>query len=83
VVDYVNGFALAEVSGPLGQSGDRRELLARLAAGPAERFPTMLHVFGSLTENEMGADFEFGLGVVLAGLEATSGHAGEHTDGPR
>lgn len=80
VVDYVNGFALAEVSGPLGQPGDRRQLLARLEASPTERFPAMLGVFGSLTEDETQADFEFGLDVLLAGLEAAPGGAGEHAN---
>jgi TetR/AcrR family tetracycline transcriptional repressor len=70
VVDYANGFALAEFAGPLGQPGDRRELLTQLKAREDEHFPTMRRVFGALTEDELGADFEFGLDVLIRGLEA-------------
>jgi hypothetical protein len=76
VVDYVNGFALAEAAGPLGQPGDRRELLARLEAQPPGRFPTMRRVFGALSEDASRADFGFGLDVIIAGLEAAAGGAG-------
>ena len=37
VVDYVNGFALAEAGGPLGGAGDRRGLLELLEDRPKLR----------------------------------------------
>ena len=77
VVDYVNGFALAEFSGPLGQPGDRRELLAQLEERPAERFPAMRRVLGALSDDELRVDFEFGLDVILSGLERIAGRADE------
>lgn len=76
VVDYLNGFALAESSGRLGQPGEREELLIRLKQHPPERFPTMRRVFGSLMEEEIRADFEAGLDIILAGLEAIVRDAG-------
>lgn len=76
VVDYLNGFALAESSGRLGQPGEREELLTRLKQPPPERFPTMRRVFDSLTEEEIRANFEAGLDIILAGLEAIVRDAG-------
>ncbi len=70
VVDYVHGFALAEVAGPLEPTGDRQELLVHLQARPTGDLPAMRRVLGSLREDELGADFGFGLDVILAGLEA-------------
>lgn len=70
VVDYVNGFALAEVGGPLGSPEDRRGLLRLLEECPEGSVPAMRRVFGALSEEEMPADFEFGLGVLISGLEA-------------
>lgn len=69
VVDYVNGFALAEVGGPLGSSEDRRGLLRLLEDSPERSVPAMRRVFEALSEEEMPADFEFGLGVLISGLE--------------
>jgi len=70
VVDYVNGVALAEVARPLGQPDDRQALLAQLPAHPPEWATTLRRVFGSLTGDDLRVDFEFGLDVLLAGLEA-------------
>jgi AcrR family transcriptional regulator len=70
VVDYVNGFALAEVAGPLGELDDRRELLERLVERPAEQTPTIARVLGELAGEDLAVDFEFGLDVILAGLDA-------------
>lgn len=72
VVDYVNGFALAEVAGPLGRPEDRRELLALLESQSEGSVPAMRRVFGALSEEELPADFEFGLDVLISGLEATA-----------
>lgn len=70
VVDYVNGFTLAEAAGPLGELDDRRELMERLVERPAEKTPTMARVLGELAGEDLAVDFEFGLDVILAGLDA-------------
>ncbi|GAB1539872.1 TetR/AcrR family transcriptional regulator C-terminal domain-containing protein [Scytonema sp. NUACC21] len=72
VVDYLNGFALGERSGRLGQPGERQELLTQLQQHPPEQFPSMHHIFSSLTENEMFANFEAGIDIILAGIEAST-----------
>lgn len=76
VVDYVNGFALAEVSGPLGSPGDRKGLLDLLDEQSEENVPVMRRVFGALANEELSTNFEFGLQVILDGLQAYSGRAG-------
>jgi TetR/AcrR family transcriptional regulator, tetracycline repressor protein len=76
VVDYVNGFALAESAGPLGDLDDRRVSLERLVERPAEQVPTMARVFGELAGEKLPVDFEFGLDVILAGLAARTESAG-------
>lgn len=70
VVDYANGFALAEVAGPLGGVDDRRVLMERLVERPAEKTPTVARVLGELAGEDLPVDFEFGLDVILAGLDA-------------
>ena len=75
VVDYVNGFALAEVGGPLGSPEDRRGLLRLLEESPEGSVPAMRRVFGALSEEEMPADFEFGLDVLISGLENAEGES--------
>lgn len=72
VVDYVNGFALAEAGGPLGGADDRRGLLELLENRPEGSVPAMRRVFGALPEEEMPADFGFGLDVVVSGIEAVA-----------
>lgn len=72
VVDYVNGFALAESGGQLGSPEDRRGLLGLLGDSPEGSVPAMRRVFGALSEEEMPADFEFGLDVLISGLEAVA-----------
>lgn len=72
VADYVNGFALAEAGSPLGGAGDRRGLLELLGDRPEESVPAMRRVFGALSEEEMPADFGFGLDVVVSGIEAVA-----------
>lgn len=73
VVDYVNGFALAESAGPLGDLDERREALERLVERPEETTPTMTRVLGEISGEELPVDFEFGLDVILAGLAARTG----------
>ena len=77
VVDYVNGFALAEASGALGDPDEQREMLEMLEARPKGDLPAMRRTFGALPGEDLGTDFEFGLEVVLAGLEAIAGRRGE------
>ncbi len=71
VVDYLNGFALAEASGALGDPDEQREMLELLDARSHEGLPAMRRTLGALSSEDLATDFEFGLEVVLAGLEAT------------
>ncbi len=75
IVDYLNGFALAESSGRLGQPGERQDLIARLSEQQPDQFPTMRWVFNTLTEDEIRADVEVGLEIILAGIEAIARNA--------
>ncbi len=77
VVDYVHGFALAEAAGPLEPSDDHQEILAQLGARSADEFPAMSRVLGSLREEDLHADFGFGLDVILAGIEVLARQSGE------
>ena len=70
VVDYLNGYALAEASGALGDPDERRGMLTMLDARPPQKLPAMRRTLLSLPEGEPEAPFEFGLEAVLAGLEA-------------
>jgi AcrR family transcriptional regulator len=72
VVDYLNGFALAEASGALGEANEQREMLEVLDASPQEELPAMRRTLEALPSGDLGTNFEFGLEVVLAGLEATA-----------
>ena len=71
VVDYLNGFALAEASGSLGEPDEHREMLEMLDARPQGELPAMRRTLEALASEDLATDFEFGLQVVLAGLEAT------------
>jgi TetR/AcrR family tetracycline transcriptional repressor len=71
VVDYLNGYALAEASGALGDPGEHQEMLEMLQARPQEKLPTMRRTLEALANEDLATDFEFGLEVVLAGLEST------------
>jgi AcrR family transcriptional regulator len=70
LVDFLNGFALGDLSGRLGRPGERHDLLARLAELPASQYPTMHRVLGSLTVAELEASFETELEILIAGIEA-------------
>jgi AcrR family transcriptional regulator len=80
LVDYLNGFALAENSGRLGHPGERQDLLTRLSEQRSEQFPTMRWVFNNLREDEIRADIEVGLEIILAGIEAIVRNAGGSRD---
>ena len=77
VVDYLIGFALAEASGAVGEPDEQREMIAMLDARPQGELPAMRRTFETLTDEDLGTDFEFGLDVVLAGLEAINNRRSE------
>lgn len=77
VVDYLNGFALAEASGALGNPDEQREMLELLDARTPGELPAIRRTFGALASEDVVTDFEFGLEVVLAGLQAIAGRGGE------
>ena len=72
VVDYLNGFALAEASGALGAPDEHREVLSMLDERSQGELPAMRRTLMALPVKDLGTGFEFGLEVVLAGLEATA-----------
>ena len=76
IVDYVNGFALAEAYGAVGEPDEQREMMEMLDARPQGELPAMRRTLGALAGEDLGTDFDFGLEVVLAGLEATAGRRG-------
>ena len=82
VVDYVNGFALGEIEGLLGEPGERDAFRALLEAQPADRFPALRSVYDGVTEEESRSDFEYGLDVILAGLEASRARESQTAGGP-
>ncbi len=75
IVDYLNGFALAESSGRFGQPGERQELLTQLHHSPPEQFSTLRRVLASVPEADLAANFEAGLDLILAGLAAVAGES--------
>ena len=76
VADYLIGFALAEASGALGEPDEQREMMAMLDARPRGELPAMRRTLEALSGEDLGTDFEFGLEVVLAGLEVTASRRG-------
>ncbi len=77
VVDYLIGYAFAEASGALGEPDEQQEMLEMLDARPQGELPAMRRTLEALRGEDLGTDFEFGLEVMLAGLEATAGRRGE------
>lgn len=69
VADYVNGFALGEIGGELGGAGEREGFRAFLEAQPADEYPALRSVYASVSEREARSDFEWGLEVIIRGLE--------------
>jgi hypothetical protein len=76
VIDYLNGFALAEASGALGDPDEHRKMLELLDARPREELPAMRRTLEALPNEDLEAYFEFGLEVVLSGLEAAASQRG-------
>jgi len=70
IIDYLNGYALAETSGQLEQSNARQEMLNALAKHPPEAFPVMRMVFNSLAADETQDGGKIELEIILAGIEA-------------
>jgi hypothetical protein len=68
----LNGFALADHSGRLGQPGERQELLALLEQHPPGQYLTMRRIFSSLRRGEILTDVGTGLDIILAGIEAAA-----------
>ena len=77
IVDYLNGFALAEASGALDDPDEHQEMLQMLRARPQGELPAMRRTLEALAYEDLATDFEFGLEVLLAGLEATTHRRGE------
>lgn len=73
VVDYLNGFVLAERSSRLGAPAERRELFDLLAEQRADQAPTMQRVFNSVDPAAARADLADGLAIILAGITAIAG----------
>ena len=69
IVDYIHGFALSEVAAPSGPTEHRQDLLTFLQEQPADRTPSMRRVLASIGNDDLRADFAFGLDVILMGLE--------------
>jgi len=69
VVDYVNGFALAEATGATVGPDNRRDLLTDLDARPDADTPAMRLVLAALPAESLGSSFDFGLDVILTGIE--------------
>ncbi len=76
VVDYINGFAIAERAIALDPTAGQREMRAGLAALPPDELPTLRRTLAALGEDDAGPDFEFGLEILLAGLASRAGSAG-------
>jgi AcrR family transcriptional regulator len=70
IVDYVNGFVLAEVTGLTEQASEWRDLSALLNEQPPDQFPTLRYIFGSLSGEDLAGGFEAGLNIILAGIAA-------------
>jgi hypothetical protein len=74
IIDYLNGYALGARSGRLGQPGERAEVRQLLAQSPGEAYPTLRRIFSTLGDDEMSADTDASLNLLLAGIGAlTSG----------
>lgn len=75
VVDYVNGFALAEASHSQ-TVGQEQTLLARIQAEPGDRLPTLRRVHEAVADNAeqltFDSGFEAGIGVIVAGIGASA-----------
>lgn len=72
VDSYVLGFALQEVNMPFGDAAELASMGEQLLAQvPADRYPTFVRVAEELLGSgfDYAAEFEFGLDVILDGIE--------------
>jgi AcrR family transcriptional regulator len=69
IVDYVNGFVLAEFSGALNKPAAQAILEAELAARPASEVAAQRRVLDALAGQPPIDSFGFGLRTILGGLE--------------
>jgi TetR/AcrR family tetracycline transcriptional repressor len=65
---YTEAFAVAEISGWL-DSDDQSELLDSFGQGP---YPTLINLGEEIACSDPNDDFEFGLNVLIRGLETHS-----------
>jgi TetR/AcrR family transcriptional regulator, tetracycline repressor protein len=72
LIDYLNGFALGERQGSLGQPGERSRFAARLDQYPPGQFPVMRAVFSSIPPEDLRAHFDTSIEIILGGIEALS-----------
>ena len=68
IIDYLNGFALGESSGHMGQPGEYAKFYDLLATLPAERYPTMRAIYGALDEATLQTHATGELELILAGI---------------
>jgi AcrR family transcriptional regulator len=70
IVDYLNGYALAESSGPLAQMEERQGLLDALEEEGAEKFPVMAALFNEVAADHTAVGDDPEVDILLAGIEA-------------
>ncbi|MEX2274406.1 MAG: TetR/AcrR family transcriptional regulator [Actinomycetota bacterium] len=73
-VGYVIGFTTNELAGFLSHRDDDAPGLAdKLRALPTHEMPTLAAILPRMAERDVDADFEFGLDVILSGLQQRVG----------
>jgi TetR/AcrR family transcriptional regulator, tetracycline repressor protein len=70
IVDYLNGFALGESSGQMGQPAQFESFYALLHTLPPDRYPTMQSIYGTLDEATLQTDGTRELELILDGIAA-------------
>lgn len=73
IVDYTHGVILGEVSKPPSDTDWRTLFRERPRAAPPGELDTIRRVFESLEEGSVRVDYEFGLDVIITGLQARIG----------
>jgi AcrR family transcriptional regulator len=69
IVDYVNGFVLAEFSGALSKPAAQAVLAAELAARPPDEVAAQRRVLDAIADQPDVDGFDFGLRTILDGLD--------------
>lgn len=70
IIDYLNGYALGESSGRLGQPGQFDDFYTTLGALPDHCYPAMRWAYGALDETTLQAHADDGLELILTGIAA-------------